>query len=115
MSRCERFVCSHNLITVLITILHFLKDDFSNDLSLVKGKEASDIKMFKFLSEKPSDKTFVTVSVSSLIDQLCSKNGAVAEVLGGEFRMANMPLFFNLLLRLRRDSSFDRNFIFLCL
>lgn len=78
-------------------------------------KEASDIKMFKFLSEKPSDETFVTVSVSSLIDQLCSKNGAVAEVSGGEFRMANKPLFFNLLLRLRRDSSFDRNFIFLCL
>lgn len=78
-------------------------------------KEASDIKMFKFLSEKPSDETFVTVSVSSLIDQLCSKNGAVAEVSGEEFRMANKPLFFNLLLRLRRDSSFDRNFIFLCL
>ena len=54
-------------------------------------KEASDIKMFKFLSEKPSDETFVTVSVSSLIDQLCSKNGAVAEVSGGEFRMTNMP------------------------
>lgn len=78
-------------------------------------KEASDIKMFKFLSEKPSDETYVTVSVSSLIDQLCSKNGAVAEVSGGEFRMTNKPLFFNLLLRLRRDSSFDRNFIFLCL
>lgn len=71
--------------------------------------------MFKFLSEKPSDEAFVTVSVSSLIDQLCSKNGAVAEVSGGEFRMTNKPLFFNLLLRLRRDSSFDRNFIFLCL
>ena len=54
--------------------------------------------MFKFLSEKPSDETFATVSVSSLIDQLCSKNGAVAEVSGGEFRMANKPLFFNLLL-----------------
>ena len=60
-------------------------------------KEASDIKMFKFLSEKPSDETFVTVSVSSLIDQLCSKSGTV-EVSGGEFRMANKPLFFNLLL-----------------
>ena len=47
--------------------------------------------MFKFLSEKPSDETFATVSVSSLIDQLCSKNGAVAEVSGGEYRMTNMP------------------------
>ena len=79
---------------------------------MVKGKEASDMKMLKFLSEKPNDETFVIVSFSSSIDQLCSKNGAVAEVSGEEFRMANKPLFFNLLLRLRRDSSFDRIFFF---
>lgn len=61
-------------------------------------KEVLDIKMFKFLSEKLSDEIFVIVSVLSLIDQFCLKNGVVVEVLGGEFCMVNKLLFFNFFL-----------------
>lgn len=61
-------------------------------------KEVLDIKMFKFLSEKLSDEIFVIVSVLSLIDQFCLKNGVVVEVLGGEFCMVNKLFFFNFFL-----------------
>lgn len=61
-------------------------------------KEVLDIKMFKFLSEKLSDEIFVIVSVLSLIDQFCLKNGVVVEVLGEEFCMVNKLLFFNFFL-----------------